>query len=124
MIKALHRNTAPDVLRSIILRSLDQDKAQHISLINLDGKSDMADYMVIASATSQRHLASMARHLQEKVAQIGMQSGVEGIPNSDWVVVDTPLVITHLFLREAREHYDLEKIWAADFEDTHAEIAL
>jgi ribosome-associated protein len=92
--------------------TLDDDKAQDVVVIDLQGKTEIADYMVIASGTSQRMVATMARHVVEKLKTVGV-IGItpEGAVQNDWVVIDGGDVIVHLFRPEVRGFYDLEKIW-------------
>lgn len=95
-----------------VQKSLDDDKAQDIVVIDLDGKTSMGDYMVIATGTSQRQVGAMADHLQENLKAKGV-SGViaEGTEHCDWVLIDAGDIIVHLFRPEVRSFYNLEKIW-------------
>jgi ribosome-associated protein len=103
---------APDALLSVIETSLDDDKAQAVTVIDLDGKSSIADYMVIASGTSSRQVISMADHLLEKLKQSGVRDAtVEGLNQGDWVLIDAGDAIVHLFRPEVRGFYNLEKMW-------------
>lgn len=100
------------MLERLIVSSLDQDKGQDIVTIDLRGKSDVADYMVIASGTSARHVAALADHLLERLKEAGYsQISLEGKERCDWVLVDAFDVVVHLFRPEAREFYQLEKMW-------------
>ena len=100
-----------DVLK-LVTASLDDDKAQNLTVIDLHGKTDIADHMVIASGTSERQVGAMADHLQEKLKKRGMKSvHVEGMKQCDWVLIDAGDVIVHLFRPEVREFYGLEKLW-------------
>lgn len=93
--------------------SLDDDKAQEVVVIDLAGKTDIADYMVIASGTSNRHVGAMADHLLEKVKASGRRGlSIEGESLRDWVLIDAGDVVVHLFRPEVRTFYDLEKLWA------------
>ena len=95
-------------------KSLDDDKAEDVAVIDLAGKSSLADFMVIASGTSQRQVGAMAGHLREKVKAAGYPGPpVEGLPHCDWVLLDAGDVIVHLFRPEVRAFYDLEKMWSA-----------
>jgi len=92
--------------------SLDDDKAKDIVTIDLAGKSSLADYLVIASGTSQRQVVAMADHLTEKLKAAGLTGlSAEGKDQGDWVVLDAFDVIVHLFRPEVREFYNLEKMW-------------
>lgn len=94
--------------------SLEDDKATDIVVIDLIGKSDIADYMVIASGTSQRQVAAIAGHLRDNLKKSGLEKvSVEGLNNSDWVLVDGGDIIVHIFHPEVREFYNLEKMWDA-----------
>ena len=92
--------------------SLDDDKAQKVVVIDLIGKTAIADYMIVASGTSRRHVSTMAEHLREKLKSLGIKSvSIEGMSQGDWVLIDGGDVIVHLFRPEIREFYDLEKLW-------------
>lgn len=85
-------------------------------VIDLDGKSDIADFMVIASGRSHRHVAAMAEHLQQTLKTATRRAvSVEGAARADWILIDGGDVIVHLFRPEVREFYALEKMWAVDF---------
>ncbi|MEQ8443857.1 MAG: ribosome silencing factor [Alphaproteobacteria bacterium] len=102
----------PDQVLGLIATSLDDDKAQAVTVIDLDGKSTIADHLVIASGTSSRQVVSMADHLLEKLKQLGVKdAAVEGISQGDWVLIDAGDVIVHLFRPEVRSFYNLEKMW-------------
>ncbi|MEZ5997253.1 MAG: ribosome silencing factor [Hyphomonas sp.] len=98
-----------------LAKALEDDKAEDLLFIDLEGKSSLADFMIIASGRSGRHVASLADHLSQEVKKLtGRPASVEGMPNADWVLIDTGDVIVHLFRPEVREFYNLEKIWAPD----------
>lgn len=101
-------------IRSLIVTSLDKDKAQDIVVIDLEGKSSLADCMVVASGTSGRQVAAMAEHLVEKLKAKGVVPRAEGLARADWVLIDAYDVIVHLFRPEVREFYGLEKMWQAE----------
>ncbi|WP_045387852.1 ribosome silencing factor [Falsirhodobacter sp. alg1] len=95
-----------------VLQSLDDDKAEEIVEIDLRGRSDMADYMVICSGRSSRQVASLAEKLTEMVKrEFNRVSKLEGKDTGDWVLIDTGDVIVHVFRPEVREFYQLEKMW-------------
>lgn len=97
-----------------LAQALEDDKAEDILFIDLDGKSSLADFMIIASGRSGRHVAALADHISQDVKKLtGRPASVEGMPNADWVLIDTGDVIIHLFRPEVREFYNLEKIWAS-----------
>jgi ribosome-associated protein len=98
-----------------ILAWLDEAKAEDIVTIPLDGKSAMADYMVIASGRSDRHVSSIAQQVQQKLKETGLaRVRVEGKDAGDWVLVDAGDVMIHVFRPEVREFYNLEKMWAGE----------
>jgi len=108
-----------EALHDLVLRSLDGDKAIDVVSIPLGGKSNIADYMVIASGNSTRQVASMAQKLTERIKRdLGRAARVEGLPVADWVLIDAEDVIVHLFRPEVRSFYNLERMWA--FEDNAA----
>ena len=102
-----------EALHDLVLRSLDDDKAVEIVSIPLQGKSNIADYMVIASGRSTRQVASMAQKLSERIKrELGRGVRIEGLPVADWVLIDADDVIVHLFRPEVRSFYNLERMWA------------
>ena len=104
---------APDPLLSAVLLSLDEDQAQDVVTIPLEGKTSIGDYMVIASGRSSRQVAAMAQKLSERLKHGGHGSPrIEGLPVADWVLVDAGGVIVHLFRPEVRSFYNLERMWA------------
>lgn len=101
-----------DQLLAAILKSLDEDKAEDVVQINLRGKSEMGDFMVIATGRSTRQVAALAEKLVERVKRdFGVISKIEGKDIGDWVLIDTGDVIVHIFRPEVREFYQLEKMW-------------
>ena len=102
-------------LLSLILTSLDDDKAEDIVSIDLAGKSEMADNMVIASGRSSRQVAAMADHLADRLKEkLNRRCAIEGKDSADWVLIDCGDVVVHLFRPEVREFYQLEKMWAPE----------
>ena len=92
--------------------SLDDDKAENIVVVDLSGKTAIADYLVIASGASQRHVGAMADHIHRRMKKIGLKGiPVEGLKQCDWVLIDAGDLIVHLFRPEVREFYNLEKMW-------------
>ena len=92
---------------------LGNNKAKNIVSIDLKKKSYIADYMIIASGTSSRHLQSLSEHLVSELKKIGINNcRIEGRESSDWKLVDAIDIIVHLFHPEKREFYDLEKMWS------------
>ncbi len=102
-----------DALHRMILDQLDDDQAIETVSIPLAGKSSIADYMVVASGRSSRHVGAMTAKLAERVkAQTGRSPRIEGMPAADWVLIDAGDVIVHLFRPEVRSFYNLERMWA------------
>ena len=111
-----------EALHNLVLRSLDDDQAVDVVTIPLQGKSSIADHMVIASGRSTRQVASMAQKLAERIKQeLGRTIRIEGLPVADWVLLDANDVIVHLFRPEVRSFYNLERMWA--FEEKAAAAA-
>jgi ribosome-associated protein len=99
----------------VVVNSLDDDKAQDVVVIELLGKSDIADYLVVASGTSGRQVVAIAEHLRERLKQAGLSKvAAEGMSQGDWVLVDGGDVIVHLFRPEVRAFYNIEKMWGVD----------
>ncbi|MFA3920623.1 ribosome silencing factor [Ruegeria hyattellae] len=95
-----------------ILSSLTDDKAEDVVQIDLRGKTEIGDYMVIVSGRSTRQVAAMAEKLSDRIKQeFGFTAKVEGKDAGDWVLIDTGDVIVHIFRPEVREFYQLEKMW-------------
>jgi ribosome-associated protein len=102
-----------DALHQLVLTQLDDDQAQEIVSIPLEGKSSIADHMVIASGRSTRQVASMAQKLAEAIKKAGFGNArVEGLPAADWVLIDAGDVVVHLFRPEVRTFYNLERMWS------------
>ena len=101
-----------DLLKRILV-SLDDDKAENIVTIDLEGRSSLCDAAVIASGLSSRHVAAMADHLARKLNEGGYGTRpISGQGQGDWVLVDAGDVIVHLFRPEVRDYYDLEGMWS------------
>ena len=100
-------------LKSIILDTLDSNKALDIIPIDLKNKSSMADYMIIASGTSSRHIQALSEQVLEKLKTNGVKnSKIEGKESLDWKLVDGIDLIVHIFNPDKRKFYELEKIWS------------
>ena len=100
-------------LKKVIINTLDINKAQDIVTIDLKDKSSMADYMIIASGTSSRHLQSLSEQVLDKLKSNGLKdSKIEGKESSEWKLVDGIDLIVHIFHPEKRKFYELEKIWS------------
>ncbi len=108
-----------DSLHALVMAQLDDDQAQEIVSIPLEGKSSIADHMVIASGRSTRQVASMAQKLAEKIKHAGFgHARVEGLPAADWVLIDAGDVVVHLFRPEVRTFYNLERMWSFEGSET------
>jgi ribosome-associated protein len=100
-------------LKEIVITTLDLNKAEDIVTIDLKDKSSMADYMIIASGTSSRHIQSLSEQVLEKFKDNGIKdSKIEGKESSEWKLVDGIDLIVHIFHPEKRKFYELEKIWS------------
>ncbi len=107
-----HATAAKPVLQSVILDALADMKALDVKVLDVRGLTDIADTMVIASGTSDRHVRSVAQRVIEKTKQSGFRPhGVEGQQDGDWVLIDLSEMIVHVMLPRVREFYGLEKLW-------------
>ena len=110
-------------IKDNIEKILDDNKALNIKSINLKNKSYIADYMIIASGTSSRHLQALSEILVTELKKIGLNNcRIEGRDSNDWKLVDTQDVIVHIFHPEKREFYDLEKMWSEEIPKEKAMI--
>ncbi|MCV6823173.1 MULTISPECIES: ribosome silencing factor [Halocynthiibacter] len=99
-------------LLELVLESLEDDKAEDVVIIDLTGKSQMADTMVVCSGRSSRQVSAISEKLSDRIKQkMGYFSKLEGKGQGDWVLVDAGDVIVHVFRPEVREFYQLEKMW-------------
>jgi ribosome-associated protein len=99
-------------LKTVVLDALDDMKALEVKFLDVRGLTDIADTMVIASGTSDRHVRSVAQRVVEKAKQSGFRPhGVEGQQDGDWVLIDLNEMIVHVMLPRVREFYGLEKLW-------------
>jgi ribosome-associated protein len=102
----------PDALLALVLARLDDNKAAETVTIDLKGKSSIADFMVVTSGRSNRHVGAIAKNLVDELEKSGAKSvRAEGMRQSDWVLIDAGDVIVHVFRPEVREFYNLEKMW-------------
>ena len=102
-----------EALEELVLATLDDDKAENVISIDLEGKSSVTDIMVIASGRSNRHVGAIADHILKKLKEAGHgRAKVEGMKTCEWVLIDAGDVIVHIFRPEVREFYDLEKMWS------------
>jgi len=106
-------------LKNYINKILEDTKSLDITIIDLEGKSSIADYMVVATGTSDRHVSHIAEEVRDKIKEkYDLNCKLEGLDVGDWVVIDAIDVIVHVFKPEVREFYNLEKLWGSDFSDT------
>lgn len=107
-------NAAANLAIDTVLASLEDSKAENIVSIDIQGKSSLGDYMVIASGRSHRHVSAVADHLLKALKDAGLGNArVEGLASADWVLIDSGDIIVHVFRPEVREFYNLEKMWQA-----------
>ena len=100
-------------IKKIIEKTLNQNKAKNIVAISLRGKSSIADYMIIASGSSSRHIQSLSEMVVKKLGENGIgQFKIEGKTSKEWKLIDAMDVIIHIFHPEKRKFYDLEKMWS------------
>jgi ribosome-associated protein len=105
---------SPSEIKELIEKSLDADKALGITTIHLDDQTGLADFMIIASGTSSRHVSALAENLKDRLSSRGVKGvTIEGQTQADWVVIDAGDVIVHLFRPEVREFYNIERMWGA-----------
>ena len=106
-------NPTQTTLLGAVLHRLDEEQAQEVVSIDLEGKSSIADHMVIASGRSTRQVAAIAQKLAEELKREGYGPvRLEGLPQADWVLLDAGDVVVHLFRPEVRSFYNLERMWA------------
>lgn len=121
----LSRSLSPLALKNLIESFLDSKKGQDIVSIDLQGRSSIADYLVIVSGNSQRQVGSMAQLLKEELKKHGLKTvNIEGLTQCDWVLVDAGDVIVHIFRPEIRSFYNLEKMWAVDTSEDMTTISI
>ena len=109
---AAAKAAAKHSLKNVVLGALDDMKALEVRILDVRGLTDIADYMVIASGTSDRHVRSVAQRVVEKTKEAGFRPhGVEGQQDGDWVLIDLSEMIVHVMLPRVREFYGLEKLW-------------
>ena len=106
----------------MITESLDNDKGENIVVIDLRGRTSLADHMIIATGQSARQVGAMATHAVEKLKAEGRRHVAEGMETCDWVLIDGGDVIVHLFRPEVREFYNLEKLWQPDTVKTRSVV--
>ena len=103
-----------------IVNALDDNKAEDIQIISLKGKADFAEFMVIASGRSSRHVDSVSEKVYRELKKDKLYCNIpEGRPLCDWTVIDAGHVLVHIFRDEIRSIYDLEKLWSEEFSSSH-----
>lgn len=100
-------------LKDLIVATLDKHKAEDIVVIDLKTKTDIADFMIVATGRSNKHVASTAEFILTEMKQLDKSYFVEGMNNSDWVLIDIFDILVHIFTKEKRELYSLEELWLA-----------
>ena len=106
-----------------ILSNLDDNKAHDINSLSLKGKSDIADYLIIATGTSSRHVSSLAEKTVDDLKKNNIKNvNTEGLDKGDWVLIDGGDIIIHLFREEVREFYDIEKLWSSSIKLNSSKI--
>jgi len=113
-LKAKPDASKPDADKtlSLILSRLDDMKAEETVTIDLRGKSAFSDYMIVTSGRANRHVGAIAENVAKGLKETGIKSiHIEGLPNCDWVLIDSGDVIVHVFRPEVREFYNLERLW-------------
>jgi ribosome-associated protein len=109
------KGPSSEALLKEVVAWLDDAKAEDIVTIDLNGKSSLGDFMVIASGRTDRHVGGIADQLRQKLKAAGIENlRVEGTETCDWVIADAGDIIVHLFRPEVRDFYKLEKMWSAD----------
>jgi ribosome-associated protein len=107
-----------DQMQSVIVESLESDKAEDVVTLDLEGRAAFTDRMVIATGLADRQISAMATHLEEKLEEISIKRiQVEGAGSSDWVLIDAGDIVIHLFKPEARTLYGLERMWGAELDE-------
>src|SRR5216684_1129529 len=109
---ALKAQPDADKTLNMILSRLDDMKAEETVTIDLRGKSAFSDYMIVTSGRANRHVGAIAENVAKGLKETGIKSiHIEGLPNCDWVLIDSGDVIVHVFRPEVREFYNLERLW-------------
>jgi len=107
-----------DTVQAVIVESLEADKAEEVTILDLAGRAAFTDRMVIATGLADRQISAMAQHLEDKLAEVGIKRvQIEGAGGSDWVLIDAGDIVVHLFKPEARALYGLEKMWGPDLDE-------
>lgn len=105
----------PEHLKALLARVLDDNKAEEIEIIDLQGQTSIADFMIVATGRSNRQVIALADKISDSMTEAGYtRPRTEGMPHGDWVVVDAYDIIVHLFRPEVRDFYNIEKMWRPD----------
>lgn len=108
-------------MQKIIVTSLEDDKADDVITLDLEGRAAFTDRMIIATGLADRQISAMATHLEEKLHEAGLRRiQIEGASGSDWVLIDAGDIVIHLFKPEARANYGLERMWGAELDEEQA----
>ncbi|MET0708014.1 MAG: ribosome silencing factor [Tardiphaga sp.] len=119
----LQARDSATVVLDLILKRLDDMKAESTVTIDLRGKSAYSDYMVVTTGRSNRHVGSVAENVAKGLKEAGNKKvHIEGLPNCDWVLIDSGEVIVHVFRPEVREFYNLERLWTSPADDAKIEL--
>ena len=122
--KSLEVNISKSSLADNIITILDDAKAENLKIIDLSDKSSIADSFIIATCRSTRHADATADDITKKLKKLGIKCpNPEGRPQCDWIIVDAGSIIVHLFRKEVREIYNLEKLWEVSFDSTEIKLA-
>ncbi|NOQ35896.1 MAG: ribosome silencing factor [Methylococcaceae bacterium] len=104
-----------DELLALVTAELDERKGQSISVIDVKDRTSVTDFMILVTASSTRHAQSLSAYVSEKVKKQGFKPlGIEGEQGSDWVLLDLGDILLHIMTAQARELYQLEKLWSLD----------
>lgn len=115
MNKKTHRELDTDTLTKLAVDALEDLKAVDIGVVNVRGKLDITDVMIIASGTSNRHVKALSNSVIVKAKENGMNPlGVEGDREAEWILIDLGDVVVHIMLPSVREFYGLERLWSVD----------
>lgn len=111
-INSTRENMQTEQIKALVIDALEDLKAQNITALDVRGRTSVTDWMIIANGTSARHVAAVAANVEEKAKHSGLQPlGVEGRSNTDWVLIDLVDIVVHVMTEQAREFYDLERLW-------------
>ncbi len=107
-----------DEMLNLVLETLEENKGKDITSINVKNKTAITDYMVIVTGTSVRHLKALSNRVSDKLKEQGeVPLGLEGAGSTDWILLDLGDVIVHFMVKQARDFYQIEKLWDPDFVD-------